>query len=134
MILPVVTYCCLVSLKNTETQKKRLESLKNRSRKIINGNAHIIKIQDYKKPHACKFVRRCLDGTCCENFHDYFTKIEHTQNTRNNKYLLKSPKLRTEFAKKSGQFMAAKMYNDLPIETGKEPSFSQFSDKLNILF
>ena len=67
--------------------------------------------------HACKFVRRCLDGTCCENFHGYFTKIERTQNTCNNKYLLKIPKLRTKFAKKSAQFMAAKMYNDLPIET-----------------
>ena len=31
MTLPVLTYCCLVNLKNTETQKKRLESLENRS-------------------------------------------------------------------------------------------------------
>ena len=92
----------------------RLESLDNRSTKIVNGNADIIRIQDYKKRYACKFVRRCLDGACCENFDDYFTKIEHSQNTRNNKYLLRLPDLRTEFAKKSAQFMAAKMYNDLP--------------------
>ena len=30
MILPVMTYCCLVNLRSTETQKKRLESLDNR--------------------------------------------------------------------------------------------------------
>ena len=95
--------------------------------------AHIIKIQDYKKQHACKFVR-FLDDTCCKNFHGYFIKTERTQNTRNNKYLLQIPKLRTEFAKKSAQFMEAKMYNDLPIETRKEPSFSLFSNKLNTLF
>ena len=84
MILPVMTYCCLVNLKSIETQKKRLESLDNRSTKIVNGNAYIIRIQDYKKRHACKFVRRCLDGACCEKFDDYFTKIEHSQNTPKN--------------------------------------------------
>ena len=134
MILQVMTYCWLVNLKSTETRKKRLESLENRSTKIVNGNADIIRIQDYKKRHACKFVRRCLDGACCENFDDYFTKIDHSQNTRNNKYLLRLPNLRTEFAKKSAQFMAAKMYNDLTLEIRKESSFSLFSDKLNTLF
>ena len=64
----------------------------------------------------------------------YLTKTEHTQNTRNNKFILKIAKLRTEFAKKSEQFMAAKMYNDLPIETRKYRSFSLFCDKLNTLF
>jgi len=58
---------------------------------------------------------------CCEKFHYYCTKIEHTQNTRNKKCLLKIPKLRAEFGKKSAQFMAAKTCNYLPIETRKEP-------------
>ena len=87
-----------------------------------------------KKRHVCIFVRRCLDGACCENFDDFFTKIEHSQNTRNNKYLLRLPNLRTEFAKKSAQFMAAKMYNDQPLEIKKESSCSLFSDKLGTLF
>ena len=30
--------------------------------------------------------------------------------------------------------MSAKIYDDLPFETRKEPSFSLFSDKLNTLF
>ena len=46
---------------------------------------------------------------------DHFTKVEYTQHTRNKKFLMKILKLRTEFAKKSAQAMAAKMYNDLPI-------------------
>ena len=74
MILPVVTYFCLVDLKSTETQKKRLESLDNRSRKIVNRNAPIITIQDYEKRHACKFVRKCLDCTRCE-CSDTFARI-----------------------------------------------------------
>ena len=65
---------------------------------------------------------------------DHFTKIGYTQHTRNKKYLMKIPKLRTEFAKKSAQAMAAKMNNDLPIETRKESSFSPVSDKPNTLF
>ena len=67
-------------------------------------------------------------------FDDYFAKIEHRQNTRNSKYLLRLPNLRTEFAKISTQCMAAKMYNDLPLEIRKESSFSLSSDKLNTLF
>ena len=39
-----------------------------------------------------------------------------------------------EFAQKSGLFMAAKIYNELPIETSKEATFSLFSNKLNNLF
>ena len=127
---PLLEFDNFVSnLKITEAQSKRLESSENCSRKVINGDAHIIKIQDCKIWHTCKFVRKCLDGTSCENFHDYFTKIEHTQNTRSNKYLLRIPKLRTQFKKKPAQLIAAKMYTGLPLETRKEPSFSLFADK-----
>ena len=58
----------LVSAQNTKTQKKRLKMLENRSPKIIKRHAHIIKIQDKKKQHVFKFVRGCMNGTCCENF------------------------------------------------------------------
>ena len=75
MVLPVVTFCNLVNLEMTETQGKRLELLENRSQKFINGNAYIIKIQDYKMQHACKFVRKCLDGTSCKTFHDISQKL-----------------------------------------------------------
>ena len=63
----------------TENQNKKLELMKNCSRKVINGNTCIITIQNYEIRHACKFERKCLDGTSCENFQDYFKNIEHTQ-------------------------------------------------------
>ena len=101
-----MTFCCLVNLTNSETQKKRLESLDIRSGKIVNRSVLVITVQGYKIRHACKFVRKCLDGTFCEKFYGYFTEIEHP--TQWNKCLLKISLLRTEFAKKSALFMANK--------------------------
>ena len=48
MILPVMTYCCLVNLKSTESQKNRLESLGNRLTKVVNVNSDITRIQNCK--------------------------------------------------------------------------------------
>ena len=48
MILPVMTYCCLVNLRSTESQKNRLESLGNRLTKVVNVNSDITRNQNYK--------------------------------------------------------------------------------------
>ena len=58
MILPVMTYCCLVNHNSTGAQKKNLVSLDNRSRKIVNKNTHVIMIQDYNKRYACKISQK----------------------------------------------------------------------------
>ena len=50
MVLPVITYCCLVNLHNTETQVYKLTSLENRAKLIINTNDQkIISIVKYKQ-------------------------------------------------------------------------------------
>ena len=121
MVLPVLTYCCLVCLYRTETQIKRLSSLENRAQKIINhSDEKILSILQYQQIRACKFVRSCLDEEICDNFYGYFEKIESSRNTRNNRNSLKLPRVRTEFAKKSSYFMAAKIFNSLPLEIRKE--------------
>ena len=135
MVLPVMTYCCLVSLFHTETHKKRLTSIDNRARKIINNDVKkTISILQFQQRHACKFVRSCLDESICVNFHGYFTKIENKRNTRNNHVALKLPAVRTEFAKKSSYFMAAKIYNMLPTDVRKIENFNSFCNEIKNIF
>ena len=130
MILPVLTYCCLLMLKNTATQKLRYLSIDNRATNIINDvNTRIMKIENYKRRHACNFVKNCLENESCENFNNYFSLIDHGKNTRNNKNTIKLPKVRTEFAKKSSFFMAAKMYNELPMHVRNDKN--SFTSSLN---
>ena len=50
----------------------------------------------------------------------------HEKSTRNNNIYLKLPVVRTEFARKSAYFMAAKIYNDLPIDIRRCKSFERF--------
>jgi hypothetical protein len=116
--------------------QKETTSLENRARGIINGpdQETTISILQYKQRHACKFVRRCLDSNICESFCGYLKKIENQRNTRNNQISLKLPAVRTEFAKKSTYFMAAKIYNSLPTDIRKEENFSAFCRKINLFF
>lgn len=75
-----------------------------------------------------------IDKRICENFYGYFKKIENNRNTRNNRIALKLPAVRTEFAKKSSYFMAAKVYNSLPIDVRNIENFTTFcKEMLNFL-
>ena len=75
----------------------RYLSIDNRATNIINDvNTRIMKIENYKRRHACKFVKKCLENENCENFNNYFSLIDHGKNTRNNKNTIKLPKVRTE--------------------------------------
>ena len=57
-------------------------------------------------------------------------KKEYEAKTRNNQCLLKLPRIKTEYARKSFRFMGAKIYNELPIEIRKAESFSDYSNLL----
>jgi hypothetical protein len=60
-------------------------------------------------------VRRCLDDKLCLNLQNYFEINEHTINTRNQNKLLKLPRVKLEFGRKSFRYQGAKCFNELPI-------------------
>ena len=70
----------------------------------------------------------------CTNFDNYFEINTHRVNTRNNKYLLKLPKVKLEFAKQSFYYSGAKIYNDLPIEIRREGDYDVFRKLLKDYF
>ena len=130
MVLPVITYCSLLTLHHTRTQSNLFKSLDSRAIKLINQEPshriNTISIESFKHLQACKFVRKCLDNTTCENFHGYFKMLSHQKTTRNNNNCIRIPAVRTEFAKKSAFFMAAKIYNELPLKIRSIGTYSSF--------
>ena len=79
-----------------------------------------------KKIRACQIVKDCIENKSCDELNAMFTITAHDINTRNNGFLLKLPKCRTEYGKRSFGFMAAKIYNDLPLETRKNLNNNNF--------
>ena len=134
MILPTFTYCGILQLKLTTTQSNRLASFYDRSLKVIQGNtsaqSDILSVINANSIRACKLVRKCTDREVCDIFRGYFEVQEHETKTRNNQCLLKLPRIRTEYARKSFRFMSAKIYNELPIEIRKTESFSDYNNLL----
>ena len=56
-----------------------------------------------------------MNHNVCEDFNDYFAINYHAKNTRNRNKLLKLPRVKLEFAKRSFKYMGAILYSDLPL-------------------
>ena len=130
MILPTLTYCGILQLKLSPTQLTRLASFHDRAVKIVStGNSvptELPSVIQCNRKRACEIVRKCLVKEISSLFHNYFTIINHEKKTRNNDCLLRLPKIRTEYARKSFFFMGAKVYNDLPAEIRKTENHQNF--------
>ena len=58
-------------------------------------------------------------GEVDDPFENYFEFLNTTFNTRNKNILLRLPKLKLEYGRRSTKYLGAKIFNDLPIEVGK---------------
>ncbi|XP_057294623.1 uncharacterized protein LOC130623152 [Hydractinia symbiolongicarpus] len=116
---------------NSQTQLLKLQSLHRRATSII-GNQFLTPPDTVNmiEMRACNFIRRCLDNDVCENFKNYFTKKNHTRNTRNNRNSLKLPNLRLEYARGSFCYTGAQIYNTLPLDIRKCESYNIFKSQL----
>ena len=129
-----IAYIYRLQLKITDTQYKRLASFHDRSLRTIQGNSNtcdeIQSVTNANKIRACKLVRKCIDKDICVTFQGYFEINDHKMCTRNNQCLVKLPKIRTEYARKSFRFMGAKIYNELPVNIRKTESFNTYEQHL----
>ena len=116
VIMPLLLYSTLINLQTTATQQQKLSSIERRARRIIGGDNKIFSITKRMKKSACTMVRRCLDDKLCSNLQNYFEINEHIINTRNQNKLIKLPKVKLEFGKKSFRYQGAKCFN--PTMTG----------------
>ena len=57
---------------------------------------------------------------------------KHRIDTRNNGNLIKLPRVKIEFGKKSFKFQGAKIYNNLPIDLREEEDIAIFKRKIKL--
>ena len=79
---------------------------------------------------ACELVRKCLDENTCDNFINYFEKVNHGKSTRNCSHLLKLQKFKLEYSRGAFYYMGAKLYNDLSLTIRKTENFNEFKKQL----
>ena len=118
MVTPVMTYCGVINLNLHRTYRLKLQSLDRRAHVIVNAfppqNVEVRSIENFNRKRACQLVCNILNDKCVETFRSYYDVIDNERQTRNTKSLIRLPKVRTEFARKSFYFFAARTFNDLP--------------------
>ena len=120
MIVPLMTYCDMVTLDPPESWLSKFVNLENRAKKIIANGLSIenddLNIRDFYSTRIFNAVMVVFKafGLSCEPFNDYFQIMSHQQNTRNNDYCLRLPKVKLEVARKGFYFHGVKAFIKLP--------------------
>ena len=130
MVLPTLTYCCILHLNQSRGQKSKLESFHKRVLNVIKCFEDVPNPYSISRIKACEFVRSCTDRSICSNFQSYFKLASHNMNTRNSGYLIELPKIRLEYARGSLYYMGAKIYNDLPLNIRKTENLQKYKTLL----
>ena len=134
VIVPGILYCSTPVRKIAETDCRKFESLQNRALKIIHGkqqkDCKSMSIESNKKYKACLLALKCLKRTSIEVMNTCLEPLNHNQNTRNNKYAARIPRVRTEAGKKAFWFQGTKLYNELPSSLRQLDSFLIFKQSL----
>ena len=132
-IVPIMRYCLGLKLYLSTTQSSMLTSLERRASRIIGKKVN--SIEHEMKKQALLMVWKCLnDIDICNDFKNYFERLNHNNITKNAENTLRLPKCRLEYLKRSFYFLGAKYFNDLPLEIRNETSFSRFNILINKFF
>ena len=88
MVLPVLTYCGILTLKLNGTQENKLNSFHNRAMQIIakKRSYEVISPVNAIERRACVLVHNVLRNNVRHPLSQYFTYQEHCTNTRSNKH------------------------------------------------
>ena len=129
MVMPLMLFNSIINLNITQTQTQKLNSLDNQARRIIT-NSKIPSTTDLVKRNACNIVHKSIYGHTCSNFRKYFELINHRQNTRNNKLMLRLPKIKLEVGTSSFFYIGAKLFNELPLHVRKLDSHQKFKEEI----
>ena len=125
MIIPLFTYCSIVTCHKNNTNNLKIQSLENRAKSVIfkrNLEAkNLPSVSDLMKRRLCEFVYKCLKSDVCEDFENYFELMGNK--TRNKNSLIRIPVIKLECTKKSFYFSGASIFNSLPINLSEFLSY-----------
>ena len=104
VIVARILYCSTPALKIAKTDGRKFESLQNRAFKIIYGkqqkDCKSMSIKRNQKYKAYLLAFKCLKRTSIEVMNTCLEPFNHNQNTRNNKYATRRPRVSTEARKR----------------------------------
>ena len=130
LIVPITTYCSLTNFFCQPYRAKLLELLGSRARNIIKCKVHtFLTIQQLHHKKLCSTVHKTLNGELPCYDCNYFDVISHRIPTRNNKYLLRVPKIQS--TRKAFYFDGAIKYSKLPLQLRSISERKTFFKKLN---
>ena len=136
MLIPLFTYCSIISSTYTETLNQRVSSFQQKAHEVIfkrksnfPNNASIRSIQ---RKRLSTQVFNCVHGNAYNNYNNYFTIMSNK--TRNCNNLLRLPKIRLEATKKSFYFNGATVFNELPKEVRCASTITEFVKLYNKVF
>ena len=129
MVTPLILFNSIINRELTSSQLNKLESLDNRVRKI-NSKVEIPSTVNLIRLNACNIVHKSLNRNTCSHFQNYFEKLDHEKQTRNNKYMLRLPKIKLEMGRSAFSYMVASLYNKLPLHLRKLDSHLEFKKSI----
>ena len=136
MLIPLFTYCSIISSMYTETLNQRINNFKRRAHEVIfNRKSNFpnnTSIRSIQRKRLSTQVFNCVYGNVCNNYNNYFTIMSNK--TRNCNNLLRLPKIRLETTKKSFYFNGAKVFNELPKEVRSASTITEFVKLYNKVF
>ena len=130
MILPIFTYCSILTSIYTRTFEEKISSFERRAYRAIFNHYAIgndigkVSMRHLQKRRLCTQVFNCINGNVCNNLKDYFEVMSN--HTRNANKLLRLPHVKLECRKKSFRFIGAKEYNSLPLKLRSAESAKNF--------
>ena len=133
VIVPLFSYCSLLKPTLMQTQVNRILSFERRTKEIIGYNQRQkkqVNLVNIRKQRICSFVYKVVMGKVGNPFDNYFEFLNTTVNTRNKIILLRLPKLKLEYGRRSTKYLEAKIFNDLPIKVCKHCKEKNFNSIL----
>ena len=80
LILPLLTYCPLLTLETSETMRSSIQSFEKRARRVVATDS-LPEVDKVKRNRVCTFVYKIINNLACENFDNYFD-VFHGNRTR----------------------------------------------------
>ena len=115
IVIPVFTFWGTVNLNLSRTLLGKFDRIYERAVDIITktNTVKLTPIMTYVKRHACQIVRTSITTQLPTPMTNYLELLSHSKSTRNNKFSIALPRVRTRAAQNGFYYQGAIIYNPL---------------------
>ena len=115
IVIPVFIFWGTVNLNLSRTLLGKFDRIYERAVDIITktNTVTLTPIMTYVKRHACQIVRTSITTQLPTPMTNYLELLSHSKSTRNNKFSIALPRVRTRAAQNGFYYQGAIIYNPL---------------------